>query len=354
LGTGFLVGPNIFLTNYHVLPTPDLAQNCVVEFNYQKDWDGHLEPSQTFLLDPTKFMSNPKLDYTLCRVQGNPGAQYGYVDLSHIRTPAVNDYVSVIQHPYGGPKQLCLTDNKVSSVFGDYMQYTTDTEPGAWGSPVFDRQWNLVALHHKGGALPKDDGRYTWINQGVAMPKIVKDARTFLGIPDEVYSMSFDDLRSELTQMISHGVEYSKIQPLASTFTSRYPRFPIALYNWTQMSDFTPVVGAVACGVAVGAAIRHWARKSGHESIDKIQYTPTEFVIPPVFGTKISAFKGTPQVPSDVYGEVLRMAGEKPTMFDPIVGKFPRDYTTSECVPGMASMFLAGVMVGARAYDGVK
>ena len=30
------------------------------------------------------------------------------------------------------------------------VRYRTNTEPGSSGSPVFDQNWNLVALHHSG------------------------------------------------------------------------------------------------------------------------------------------------------------------------------------------------------------
>ncbi len=37
-----------------------------------------------------------------------------------------------------------LNDNKTR------VRYTTDTEPGSSGSPCFNQNWELVALHHSG------------------------------------------------------------------------------------------------------------------------------------------------------------------------------------------------------------
>ncbi|MDO0826035.1 trypsin-like serine peptidase [Desulfosporosinus nitroreducens] len=48
LGTGFLISSDLLLTNNHVLPNSALAGDSRVEFNYQKDWSGQLEPVQTF------------------------------------------------------------------------------------------------------------------------------------------------------------------------------------------------------------------------------------------------------------------------------------------------------------------
>ena len=39
-GTGFLVAPNLLMTNHHVLPSPAAASLAVAEFNYQHDLNG--------------------------------------------------------------------------------------------------------------------------------------------------------------------------------------------------------------------------------------------------------------------------------------------------------------------------
>jgi V8-like Glu-specific endopeptidase len=43
--------------------------------------------------------------------------------------------------------------NAVVLVGEGRVQYLTDTLPGSSGSPVFDADWNVVALHHSGGWL---------------------------------------------------------------------------------------------------------------------------------------------------------------------------------------------------------
>jgi V8-like Glu-specific endopeptidase len=54
------------------------------------------------------------------------------------------------------------------------VQYLTDTEPGSSGSPVFDSQWRLVALHHSGGWLP-EPGRETkfYRNEGININRVI-------------------------------------------------------------------------------------------------------------------------------------------------------------------------------------
>jgi V8-like Glu-specific endopeptidase len=49
------------------------------------------------------------------------------------------------------------------------VRYATNTEPGSSGSPVFDLDWNLVALHHLGDPAYDHPASY---NQGVPIQLI--------------------------------------------------------------------------------------------------------------------------------------------------------------------------------------
>jgi endonuclease/exonuclease/phosphatase family metal-dependent hydrolase len=49
------------------------------------------------------------------------------------------------------------------------LRYRTDTEPGSSGSPVFNNDWQLVALHHAGY---REDGG-TAVNEGIRISAIV-------------------------------------------------------------------------------------------------------------------------------------------------------------------------------------
>ena len=58
------------------------------------------------------------------------------------------DFVTIVQHPGGQKKRVALRDNRIVDVFDAFLHYAADTEPGSSGSPVFNDQWELVALHH--------------------------------------------------------------------------------------------------------------------------------------------------------------------------------------------------------------
>jgi endonuclease I len=67
----------------------------------------------------------------------------------------LGEYVSIIQHPNGEPKQLALRENQLIDLLPDFLHYRTDTAPGSSGSPIFNDQWEIVGLHHSG--VPKRD-----------------------------------------------------------------------------------------------------------------------------------------------------------------------------------------------------
>jgi hypothetical protein len=72
-----------------------------------------------------------------------------------------------------------LNENRVTNIYRHYLQYTTDTLPGSSGSPVFNDDWEVVALHHGGGHLKTNDkGDIRFVNQAVAMKYLLAGSDT--------------------------------------------------------------------------------------------------------------------------------------------------------------------------------
>ena len=176
LGTGFLIAPNLLLTNNHVIPSVDHARQTLLRFNYETDVSGQLMASSYYNCAPDiLFVTSEALDYTLVGVQGDPGMQFGFVPPYRTAVSA-GMRVNIIQHPGGQPKQIGLVDNEVAYADGQVVQYLTDTMPGSSGSPVFDDGWALVALHHSGGWIPEPNGNSTHFrNEGIAFAAILDD-----------------------------------------------------------------------------------------------------------------------------------------------------------------------------------
>lgn len=173
-GTGFLIAPNILMTNNHVFKEPAWAANARLLFNDELDNDDNPLQPEIYNLDPDSiFITNQTLDFTICGVRGNPETKYGYLQIN--RDPQVvsrHDRVNIIQHPQGRRKEVTLQGNKIDYVRSYLLLYTTDTEPGSSGSPVFTNKWELVGLHHAGGDKNPDG---SWKNnEGIRIASIVR------------------------------------------------------------------------------------------------------------------------------------------------------------------------------------
>jgi hypothetical protein len=148
-GTGFLVAPDVLITNHHVLPAEGIARKASVIANYE-DHPASDVRGRPVVVTPspaTLFVTNPELDVTFCGVAGL--AYLGHIPLDRdSRTITRGEPVSIIQHPRGRPKEIALRDNRVNRIDPIVIQYSCDTEPGSSGSPVFNTRWGLVAIHH--------------------------------------------------------------------------------------------------------------------------------------------------------------------------------------------------------------
>jgi hypothetical protein len=212
-GTGFLVGPDLVMTNYHVvedvLKGHSPAGNVVFRFDYRQLADGKkLNEGTTFKLHDSKWcvdespyspvdmkanlggeLPDPNhLDYALLRLDSSPGTmpvnpnEPNGQPRGWFKVPTgpislkPGDPLHIVQHPDTQPLVLALDTEAVLGINGNgtRVRYRTNTEPGSSGSPCCDANWNLVALHHVGdpkyGPLSKMGD---W-NQGILFDAIVK------------------------------------------------------------------------------------------------------------------------------------------------------------------------------------
>jgi len=225
-GTGFLVSNSLFITNNHVISSVARANNAKFEFNYQRDKDGNNQSIDSYSANPASvFYTNAALDFTIVRLKSksifttpfvsnpaigeasgsinptnvgrvavdginvgrlhrffiSPGSRWGSLQLRN-SSYASGQHVNIVQHPRARRKEVSLQDNRLTNIYTTRVRYTTDTEPGSSGSPVFNNAWDLIALHHAAGA--QSGG--VWIsNQGIRIDKIVADLRNhFSGQPN--------------------------------------------------------------------------------------------------------------------------------------------------------------------------
>ncbi len=158
-GSGFLISPDLFITNQHVIETAEAAIGGQVTFDRQAGEDGRPMATTTFLLDPKRcalFSPEEELDYAVVaigkRLSGNVNvADLGYCPLSNRpdkHRKGMN--VNIIQHPNGQPKLIAVRNNLLTHRTPRTLLYETDTNQGSSGSPVFNDLWEVIALHHYG------------------------------------------------------------------------------------------------------------------------------------------------------------------------------------------------------------
>lgn len=193
LGTGVMVSPRLFMTNNHVIADAQSAASTSIQFNYQLDLDDVPAAVTEFRLDPATFFwtsDENELDVSLIAVGPRTAGDgklpdFGWSALSSAQDKhAEGDHVTIIEHPDADYKQIALRENRVigRGKKGVTLYYAADTLHGSSGSPVFNDQFNLVALHHAGGGhndTELEDGQPVPedCNEGIRISAIVDALR---------------------------------------------------------------------------------------------------------------------------------------------------------------------------------
>lgn len=188
IGTGFLVAPGVMLTNHHVISDAGAAAGFVAQFDYELDADDDPLLPKRFALDPDQLFVTSDVDaydFSFVAVQprglnGETLSDFGWLPLNPSTDKILEgEPVVIIQHPQGREKQLCLFHSELVDRVAQYIYYTTDTEVGSSGSPAFNRQWQLVGLHH--ASAPSGDvrrGNPVAANEGVRVSAILRSLQT--------------------------------------------------------------------------------------------------------------------------------------------------------------------------------
>ena len=177
-GTGFLVSPSLFLTNNHVLPSEQEASASVAEFDYALDGRRQSLIIQRYQLRPDLFfLTDVALDFALVGIA--PTSELGMAVTDYGSLPLIADegkiitgeLVNIVQHPRGEMKQVVVREGRLCDMpardadanVDPFTYYEADTEAGSSGSPVFNDQWEVIALHHSG--VPRTDPQGDFLDQ---------------------------------------------------------------------------------------------------------------------------------------------------------------------------------------------
>lgn len=216
LGTGFLIGPDLVLTCHHVVAEylDKAASEVQVLFDYRKDANGNdpVERPDAWLdIDPGwSIPSSPhshhditlagpepttdELDYAVLKLKTRIGYEVpedetgprGWQDVSADRPlPKATSPVMIVQHP-GIPNSSPPAQHPLKIAFETpgfegpianttRVKYKPSTLEGSSGSPVYDRTFKPVALHHNRGQIDPNAVDLAKNNRGVPLALIRAD-----------------------------------------------------------------------------------------------------------------------------------------------------------------------------------
>lgn len=358
-GTGTLVGKDLLLTNNHVIDSAESAEHAFVEFQKERDINGDLKQIDrreiVELLD-----TDDCLDYSLLRMKGTPGDDYGFIDITNPATPIPGDpsngYPIIIQHSNGGEKKIAVTDNHVVGVRAPHFHYTTDTTDGTSGSLVFSHDWVPMGLHRAGKYVGKDpQGRRRARNEGVLLSAILANLQS-----KGVFS-SDREIHKRMRTLLQNPLLLPDPTSAPDIGWFYQSNFQSVLVNEADGNyDIAPLV-AVAVGVAAGASAAHWGHVTSKETFmsqemsikldfsaanlgeNTVDLTPHYIV--PANSTPYGIFElAYPTVRQLSYLPIMKM------IVDQRRSVRPEDFEMAT----LAAAFLAGVAAGASAYSAGK
>ncbi len=301
LGTGFMVSPRLFLTNQHVIRHAQAALGATITFDRELDELGRPRATTTFRLDPSSFAlfsEEPDHDYALIAVGARLSGSSELVDFGFCPlSPAPDKHVigmsaNIIQHPGGQRKLISIRKNLLVARTPRTLLYETDTEVGSSGAPVFNDDWEVVALHHYGEPfLERVDEQGNpiplTVNEGIRISALVSH---LAGRRQEVPSRS-QALLDELLQLGAAAVAASPGPRLGPPKPKTWPMPPRAeAITPTRSEDPTMPSNSTPAG-AVEFVVPLRIRITLDGATGQAAATAAEPISPPTLGRRSEAIR---------------------------------------------------------------
>lgn len=264
-GTGWLIGPRLLITAYHLInarlggeppaDTEDLAKqvlNTQVTFGYDREGQHGTAIAVTHLTGHSRL-----LDYVLLRLEADPGVPPLLLateapSVGQGRHPPLN----IVHHPNGRPKMLAFRGSLATTVTdlpGD-LGYFTAAEKAASGAPIFNDDWQVVAMHRAAAQVKGvmfQGVPIAWANVGTRVTAIRDDLQQR---SPRVWQ-SISDAQPERPEL-----RLASVRPITGPGEQRLGRSIDALRELVQ---------SIADSYQAGQTDWVWDKASLHEELDR-------------------------------------------------------------------------------------
>ncbi|BAZ68426.1 nucleoside phosphorylase-like protein [Fischerella sp. NIES-4106] len=139
IGTGVLIKNNLLLTCNHIFSKTQVKK-AWVRFGYKI---GSYESAKDiFELD--LITSHNRLDFSILKINGQVSQKV--ISVNETALLDSGQEIRIIHHPHGNP--VVISDlGQILKVGEDYIDHNLKTDDGSSGAPIFNRQWELIAIH---------------------------------------------------------------------------------------------------------------------------------------------------------------------------------------------------------------
>ncbi|MBN3760771.1 serine protease [Burkholderia sp. Ac-20365] len=175
-GTAFRIGPDLLLTNCHVLRPEGLDPVAVTAtFGYEDDAAGTGLDGRAIACLPASIIADGADDWGVIRVAAPIPDGVPTLRLDHGVIARSGLGAFIVQHPNGQRKRIAYARNQITYCDDQVVQYLSDTEEGSSGSPVLDPDGNVIALHRAGGRPQEVAGQAALTkNEGIAIARVLR------------------------------------------------------------------------------------------------------------------------------------------------------------------------------------
>src|SRR5206468_9161292 len=155
LGSGFLIGDGLVLTNNHVVEVQDESRPGKYRpMDEIKVITDESAPGGAREFGAKVLGNDPKSDIALLKIDGKDVGSLKYATLGDSDALQVGDYVIAIGEPFG--LQATVTSGIISakeralgpgSVYSDFLQTDASINPGNSGGPLFNLRGEVIGVN---------------------------------------------------------------------------------------------------------------------------------------------------------------------------------------------------------------